>query len=1137
MNNAGYPFALSISRRYERSPVFKLERRRSFCQNYHQIEVGTNVRTFDVFVQRDESMTNANRSLTGFRSSLRWIAFVWLALAAVSGGQEKRVQPANAGQDAVIRVGVKEVRLDAVAVDANGRQITDLTADDFEIFQDGQPQKIVSSIYIADRPALPENKAASPEGSRATQSTPAPAPLQPAVGRTIVFLIDDLSMSFQDLHFARMCLQKFVQTQMQTGDRIAIVQTTKGNSGLQRFSSDKEELFARIADLGWSLNLHPEGASQFAALAYGLRALRDVAGRKFLFLISTQVMLPEKIENDTVFNKLADEALRAGVVVHTLDILGGINNQFIVGTDIYKNANDRAMDAEVRPLYGSISPNMESIPSPGEIAQAKNLDRIDAAFGPKQAEIGRTQAKERITNRESPLSQKTGGLFLTGSNFFLNGIGAAEGEMRGYYLISYVPPAETFDSQSLKTYHKVRIKVKRSGITVRTRDGFYGNTDALRETEQNPLMNAIFSPYRYGDLKLQMASGFVHAPQSGYLLRAWLLMDGQRLGVMDEKDGRHFISLEAVAATTDIYGSVQDSGTTKIGFRVNDREIQSIRTNGIRFFLSLAVKEPGARYLRIAVKDNASGAIGSAYQFIEIPELEKSGMALSSIFLLNRDEDGSWIQSGATGDGQGWSNTSQRAARRSQAVRTFQAGESFDYMAVVYNPKAKEEPPDLEFWLTLYGNGNEIFKSGPETVDVRGARDFSKIAIRKRLKLENSLLPGDYVLQLQVRDKKAGDASIAVQALDFKIAAKLTDTAVAPPPQQASSNAKNRTVIEMTTAELRRFDPELSSLQLNQGQDELSDLLEKAGDRVVTFFRDFPNTSSKEQIHMQRYLSENQTSKQRESESQPALLDTAGTGPVAAPLVDPRGVEFCNLLHCVPGDRRSQCVQLGCSKIETPEIHKSGPATALLQEYYAEFNFFILPGSKSAGISWVEDRSDKDNHPVNPQEFPGFILSSGHTLHCMYLHPDHQANSKFRYLGREKRKPYAHVIAFAQKPESRDYLAQFSDVASAAPTRFLVQGLIWIDPDNYQILRIRTSMLTPERQTTLKETVTDISYGRIQFDDPPREFWLPREINVSWEFSSTDKLDLVYRNQHKYSDYRLFSVKSDYKITVPKAGE
>jgi hypothetical protein len=54
-------------------------------------------------------------------------------------------------QDFSIKVGVEEVRIDATALDRKGRQVPDLTAGDFEIYQDGKLQKITACIYMLRR--------------------------------------------------------------------------------------------------------------------------------------------------------------------------------------------------------------------------------------------------------------------------------------------------------------------------------------------------------------------------------------------------------------------------------------------------------------------------------------------------------------------------------------------------------------------------------------------------------------------------------------------------------------------------------------------------------------------------------------------------------------------------------------------------------------------------------------------------------------------------------------------------------------------------------------------------------------------------------------------------------------------------
>jgi len=195
-----------------------------------------------------------------------------------------------------------------------------------------------------------------------------------------------------------------------------------------------------------------------------------------------------------------------------------------------------------------------------------------------------------------------------------------------------------------------------------------------------------------------------------------------------------------------------------------------------------------------------------------------------------------------------------------------------------------------------------------------------------------------------------------------------------------------------------------------------------------------------------------------------------------------------------------------------------------------EFNYLILPRFGKDGAFFEEYRTDKKNRPVDDTyELGAFIISSGYAGLCLYLHPIHQANSEFRYLGRETTKPGAHVIAFAQKPESGDYLVQYSEINSLASTRFLVQGFVWLDPDSCQIMRMRTSMQSPEVATPLEEQITDVVYESVQFENTPVQFWLPKEVNVSWQLPRS-----IYRNQHKYSDYHLFAVESEYKISQPK---
>jgi VWFA-related protein len=183
---------------------------------------------------------------------------LWFGLTIASVGQVNKSSSENDGianakpkQDFSIRVAVEEVRIDAVVVDKKGHQITDLTADDFDLYQDGKLQKIISSTYVNDYPARPARKTVPLDSSKAAPLISTPMLPRDKIRRTIVFVVDDLSMDLENLHFTRMSIQKFLESQTQPGDLVSIVRTSGGIGALQQFSSDKRQLLYAIKNLRW----------------------------------------------------------------------------------------------------------------------------------------------------------------------------------------------------------------------------------------------------------------------------------------------------------------------------------------------------------------------------------------------------------------------------------------------------------------------------------------------------------------------------------------------------------------------------------------------------------------------------------------------------------------------------------------------------------------------------------------------------------------------------------------------------------------------------------------------------------------------------------------------------------------------
>jgi VWFA-related protein len=676
------------------------------------------------------------------------IIFLGLGLTIISNAQKNSASE----KDYKIQVGVEEVRIDAVVLDNKGNQVTDLTADDFEIYQDGKFQKINSSTYVAGPQKL-ETTVTSPEASEAELLVSKPKLSKDKVQRTIAFLVYGAGAD------PRPHLRKFVESQMAPGDMVAIL-----GAGPQVFSSDKRELLARIKSIpeppppyGFScvnaaigskdtfavadailsgastgagfdsfvdwITPNEEYIKRFKAdispIRYAVRALQDMPGRKYLVLtreggFSDARRLP-KVQN-RLLNEAADEAWRAGVVISTWD---------------YCNT-----------------------------------------------QIGNPFGKFNV------LFKKTGGIYTDDNNFLYKGKPALD-TLAGYYLLSYTPPANTFNTVDIKSwekYHKIGVYVKRPGTKVFSRDGFFASPSSSNfasAPQANTLLQAMVSPLVYNDLKFSLSSSYANTLASGYFLRSWMHLDGKDLTFKEEEEDEYSLSLELQAATSDSSGAVQDAKGFQYDFRLSEADVLRIRKDGMDLKTYLPVRNPGYYYVSVAIKDRTSGKIGSGYQFLDIPDLSKLRLSLSSIFVLSSEKDESVIKTGNIREDGDSFNTMRKwqAMKQSPALRTYKPGEKFDYMTVVYNAKNKiNQAPKLEFQSTLYREGLVYRQEKPEEINLDGVADPGRIPIAKSVVFDSAMDDGDYVLLLKVTDKPASEKShvtgkprIAFQAIDIKI--------------------------------------------------------------------------------------------------------------------------------------------------------------------------------------------------------------------------------------------------------------------------------------------------------------------------------------------------------------------------------
>lgn len=757
--------------------------------------------------------------------------------------QPQQQQPED---EEVVRITSSLVQTDVVVTDKDGRQVTDLTAEDFEILENGRPQVITNFSYITAAPATspltkPATEASSPPATTARDRATAP-PVQPArlrpeqVHRAIALVVDDLRMSAESVSSTRQALRKYVDEQVQPGDLVAIIRTSAGIGALQQFTSDRQQLHAAIervrvvtrsTRLGafTSVNVlerletqateptmdvpgdqpaapgggapvgadkrRSEGLNEFrdtlftvgtlGALNFVVRGLKELPGRKAVVLFSDGISIFNQ-NSDTqdrservlsALRQLVDQANRASVVIYSVDTRG------LQPTGL--TAADSTAGGPAAPDGAGPGGSLNGI-------SGIRTDQVgQQVLGARNAEMFEGQ------NGLNYLSRETGGLAVFNQNDLNKGIRRALEDISGYYLIGYRPDESTFDpSTGRRRFNKWTVKVKnRPNLRVRTRSGFLAVADEpagdKKRTRPQQLMAALLSPFSAGGVNVQLTSFFMNDATAGSTIRSVLLMDARNLTFTVQPDGRQQTVLDVVAVTLGDDGQVVDQVALVETIRVRPDALERFMREGMVYGLNVPVGKPGAYQLRIAVRDAATGRIGSASQYIEVPNVSKDKLTLSSLVITGNKATasardlissvlGAPVRASASAQtprvvagGEGMIGTEDPQA--SPASRRFRHGMFLDYACIVFNAKRdKAKPPQLTTQVRLFREGQQVFAGEVLPLDGGAQTDAARLVVARRLQLGTILEPGEYVLQLIVTDaSSSGGERTASRWIDFKI--------------------------------------------------------------------------------------------------------------------------------------------------------------------------------------------------------------------------------------------------------------------------------------------------------------------------------------------------------------------------------
>jgi VWFA-related protein len=182
-------------------------------------------------------------------------------------------------------------------------------------------------------------------------------------------------------------------------------------------------------------------------------------------------------------------------------------------------------------------------------------------------------------------------------------------------------------------------------------------------------------------------------------------------------------------------------------------------------------------------------------------------------------------------------------------------------------------------------------------------------------------------------------------------------------------------------------------------------------------------------------------------------------------------------------------------------------------------NYLILNHGDEWGANAEYRMDDKGNRLGAIGLDKGFLVTSGHALSCISFSTVAQAQSRFRYLGEEKigsREMY--VLGFAQKPGEATFRSVMRR-AGETLADMLTQGILWVDKNNFQIIRMRSDLLAPQNEIGLDQLTTEVTFAKVQLQDVSNPLWLPVDVDVSMEIKKQK-----FHNVHHYTNYRRYRV-------------
>jgi VWFA-related protein len=646
------------------------------------------------------------------------------------------------------RAGVELIYVNVVVRDGNGNIVRNLKQEDFSLVEDDKPQTITAFDFEevpveaipADLPAptAPILKAATPPkpapGAEAAKPAAASANAEPIDlrnRRLIVLLFDSSSMQPEELERAIASGRDYIAKRLTPADLVAVASVSSSLQIVQDFTADRETLtaaldrFSGVDTVGFEEGTAPTGDETDAD--------GFVADDSEFNIFNTDRRL-QAIEQ--LAEAMSPIQQKKSIVYFS----GGITQRGDDNQVQLREAIDRAVKANVS-IYSVDARGLSALVPGGAASQASGRGGTAMFSGRGVSRQFDSQAASQDTL--VALSNDTGGKAFLDTNDFGGVYSKVIADTSAYYLIGYSSTNPARDGR----FRHIRVKVNKPGLKVEHRNGYYANRDfehSGKQDRERQLQDQLTTDLSSTDLTVWMSTSFFRLAEDRFYVPVSIAVPGSQIPFVKSSTQER--------ATIDIIGLMRDTQDRPVG-RLRDtvklavQPAEDVKRKAVQYETGFTLP-PGKYRLKVVLRENQTGAIGSYERDVVVPDMRQTSVKLSSVVLGTQTQpvtERNAVSPLAR-------NGTMLVPSLTHVVST---GQPLYFYYEVYDPVVQSGSPRLLTSIAFFRGKVRTYETPLVEVNRLAAPD-RKAAVFQFSVPASALKPGFYTCQITVVDDVAG---------------------------------------------------------------------------------------------------------------------------------------------------------------------------------------------------------------------------------------------------------------------------------------------------------------------------------------------------------------------------------------------